>query len=140
MSFLTSERSPLPKSSTLPRLVPAIKPERERRSLSRLTLAIVSLINFAVGFGLAFLSRPAVQVAEAKIQIADFRIEIPDGKTTVTVLSSESNAKELARLDIQRNGDTFIGVPEVERHIEPRARLSSDDVAFFRKEMTGVFS
>lgn len=140
MSFLTSERSALPKSSTLPRLVPAIKPERERRSSSRLTLAVVSLITFGVGFGVAFLSRPAVQVAEAKIQIADFRIEIPAGKTTVTVLSRESNAKELARLEIQRNGDTFIGVPEVERRIEPRARLSSDDVAFFRKEMTGVFS
>jgi len=100
----------------------------------------VSLCTFAGGFAVAFLSRPAVQVAEAKIQIADFRVEIPAGKTTVTVLSREADARQLARLDIQRDGDKVIGIPEVERRIEPRARLSAEDAAFFHKEMVGVFS
>ncbi|PWT92139.1 MAG: hypothetical protein C5B55_06935 [Blastocatellia bacterium] len=143
MGLLTSDKTT---SETNPsrvkplRLVTSVRREREPRPSSRWSIAIITMVAFVGGFGVAFLSRPAVQVAEAKIQVADFRIEIPEGQTIVTVLSRDSDAKELARLTIERRGDNIVGVPQVERRIEPRALLSADDVTYFRHEMAGVFS
>ena len=47
--------------------------------------------------------------------------------------------EELGRLVIQRDGDAIRGLPQTERRIAPRARLSADDAAFFRRELAGVF-
>jgi hypothetical protein len=94
-----------------------------------------------VGFGVSFVSRtPPAPPAEAKIQIADFRIAIPEGETVVTITSRDREGQPLGRLKIERRGNTILGVPEIEKRIEPRDRLTSDDAAFLRKELSAAVS
>ena len=93
------------------------------------------LVAFLAGFAASFFSRRTATPAEPKIAIADFRVEIPEGETIITITSRDPDATELARLSINRRGDTISGVPGIERRIEPRERLSGDDVAFFRREL-----
>jgi len=76
--------------------------------------------------------------AEQKIQVADFRVELPEGQTNVVITSREGNGQELAHLQVEREGDAIKGIPEAIRRIAPRAALSSEDVAFFRHELNGV--
>lgn len=93
---------------------------------------------FIGGFGLSSYWRPPNLPPEPKIQIEDFRVNIPEGETTVVVTSREGNGQELARLQIQREGDAIIGVPEEARQIAARKTLSPEDLAFFRHEISGV--
>ena len=98
-------------------------------------IATCILIAFVVGFSVSFVSRKVTPPSEAKIQITDFRVEIPEGETTVTITDRGPDAEELGRLSIERRGDTITGVPEVKRQIAPREPLSADDVTFFRREI-----
>ena len=98
-------------------------------------IGLVILFSFVAGFGVSFLSRTATPPAEAKIAVADFRVELPQGETVVTISSREPDARELGRLSITRQGDTILGVPGIEKRIAPRERLSAEDVAFLRREI-----
>ena len=102
---------------------------------SKWPLLLGVLVSFVVGFGVSFVSRRETPPAEARIQIADFRVPIPEGETVVTITSRDGENQELGRLTIQRRGDTITGVPQIERMIAPRERLSNDDAAFLRHEL-----
>jgi len=97
-------------------------------------------VSFVAGFGVSFVSRTRTPPAEVKIQIADFRVAIPEGETIVTITSRDPENQELGRLAIQRRGNTIQGVPEIEKRIEARERLTPDDVEFLRNELSGVVS
>jgi hypothetical protein len=84
--------------------------------------------------------RPPVVPPEPKIQIVDFRVELPEGQTDVVITSRDGNGKELAHLQVERDGNTVKGLPENLRHIAPREVLSSEDATFFRRELNGVFA
>src|SRR4030095_7405207 len=101
-------------------------------------LACGILTAFAGGFGLSFVSRSAGPSTEAKIQVADFQVAIPEGDTTVTIYDRGSPENQLARLKLQRRGHNISGVAVTERRIEPRQRLSFEDASFFRHELEGV--
>jgi hypothetical protein len=107
---------------------------------SRWPLVVCVLISFIVGFGVSFVSRTPVPPGEAKIQIADFRVAIPEGQTVVTITSRDREGEPLGRLTIERSGSTILGVPELEKRIEPRERLTADDAAFLRKELSAAVS
>lgn len=107
---------------------------------SRWPIVVCVLVAFVVGFGVSFVSRNPTPPAEAKIQIADFRVAIPEGETVVTITSRQAEGQPLGKLTIQRQGDTIVGVPEVERRIEPRARLTAEDVAYLRREISTQIS
>jgi hypothetical protein len=100
------------------------------------------LASFIVGFGVSFVSRSKVTPPnEAKIQIADFRVAIPEGETVVTISSRDPEGDErLGQLTIQRRGNTILGVPEIQRRIEPRARLTAEDAAYLRRELSDEIS
>ena len=72
---------------------------------------------------------------EARIQIADFRVAIPEGETVVTITSRDAEGQPLGKLTIQRSSATISGIPEVERRIEPRERLTIEDIAYLRREI-----
>jgi hypothetical protein len=93
------------------------------------------LLAFAAGFSLSFVSRKVTPLSENRIQVADFRIEIPEGETIVTITDRGPEAEELGRMAIARHGDTITGVPEIKKQIAPREPLSAEDVAFFRREI-----
>ena len=95
---------------------------------------------FVGGFGLSVYWRPPVLPPEPKIQIVDFRVELPEGQTDVVVTSREGTGAELAHLKVQRDGNMIMGVPEETRRIAPRQPLSSEDASFFRRELNGVFA
>src|SRR5262245_14936532 len=133
-----ADRSTVPSERTL-RLVSASTIPAERNS-SKWLIVIGILGAFLGGFGLSAYWRPAASVVEPKIQVADFRVQVPDGDTTVVITSRESNTSELARLQIHREGHEISGLPEQIRRIEPRERLSAEDAAFFRQELNGVVS
>lgn len=103
-------------------------------------VVVCIIVSFAFGFGLSSVSRTSVPPVEVRIQIADFRVEIPEGETIVIISDRAPEARELGRLTIQRHGNTITGVPAITRPIAPRERLSADDVAFFRREMNTEIS
>src|SRR6185369_10963800 len=105
-------------------------------SRSRWPLVICVLVAFVVGFGVSIISRNPTPPAEAKIQIADFRVAIPEGETVVTITSREAEGQPLGRLTIQRSGNTITGVPQIERRIEARERLTPEDIAYLRREIS----
>ena len=105
------------------------------RLRSKWPIILCVLVSFTIGFGVSFIARTEIPAAEAKIQIADFRIAIPEGETIVTITNRDAESQELGRLMIQRHGETITGVPEIEKRIAPRALLSSEDAAFLRQRM-----
>ena len=120
------------------RLVSKISSDSTRRGGSHALVVLGIVAAFAGGFVVSSYWRPANLVAEPKIQIADFRVELPEGETTVVITSREGNGKELGRLQLKRVGNVVTGVPDAQRQIAPRQVLSSDDAAFFRRELEGT--
>ena len=108
--------------------------ERERFR-SRWPIIVCVLVSFVVGFGVSVVSRNPTPPTEARIQIADFRVAIPEGETVVTITSRQPEGQPLGKLTIQRSGNTIVGVPEIARRIEPRERLTAEDVAYLRREI-----
>jgi hypothetical protein len=107
----------------------------QQKLRSRWAIGLCLVVSFVAGFGLSFLSRKEIPPTEAKTSVADYRVEVPEGETIVTITNRDPDEEELGRLSIYRHGDTIVGLPRVEKRIEPRARLSSDDVAFLRHEI-----
>ena len=142
MNLLTPEQpagqSSAPTERTL-RLVPA-SPIAVQRSPSKWLIGVGVVGAFLGGFGVSTYWRPATSVAEPKTQVADFRVQVPEGDTTVVITSREGNPAELARLKIHRDGDEIDGLPKQMRRIEPRQKLSPEDAAFLRSELNGVVS
>jgi hypothetical protein len=97
-------------------------------------------LAFVCGFGAAFalLSKPRAQPVTPPS--TDYYIDLPEGETTVTVTDPLADTEQLAKFTVVRRGDVVTGVASAERRVAPRASLSVDDAAFFRREMRGVFS
>jgi transglutaminase superfamily protein len=98
-------------------------------------IGLLIFCAFAAGFGVSFVSRTPAPPAEGKISISDFRVELPEGETVVTITNRDGRSQELGRLSIYRRGEKILGVPVIEKRIAPRERLSAEDVAFFRREL-----
>lgn len=107
---------------------------------SRWPLAICVLVSFVVGYGISLVSRTASSVAETRIQVADFRVAIPEGETTITITNRDPEGEQLGQLKLQRRGDTIAGIPAIEKHIAPRERLTVEDATFLRHEVGAVVS
>ena len=92
------------------------------------------------GFALAFVYRPTPAFTEARIQVSDFQVAIPEGDTIVTIYDRQSPEHQLAQLKLQRHGPNISGVPVNKRRIEPRQHLSVEDASFLRRELAGVIT
>ena len=141
MNLLTPESSAThtDHSVTAPiRLVSILAPEVRPRRASKWLIIFGIGAAFVSGFGLSTYWRPPNLQIEPKLQIADFRVEVPEGETTIVITSRDSGARELGRLQIQRQGTEIVGVPETVRQISARQSLSEDDLSFFRQELSGV--
>ena len=107
---------------------------------SRWPLAVCVLVSFIVGYGVSLVSRTAPLPPEPRIQVADFRIAIPEGETTVTITSRDGEGQQLGQLKLERRGDAIAGIPVVERRIAPREHLTLEDAAFLRRELGAAVS
>ncbi|HKE55480.1 MAG TPA: transglutaminase-like domain-containing protein [Pyrinomonadaceae bacterium] len=142
MGLLTSDKSiarrGLPSTSSL-QLVPTTASTLRKSNRSVVAICVCVMASFAGGFAASRYWRRAPVVEEVKAQIADFHIVLPQGQTVVTITNLAQN-EQYARLEVERNGDFISGVPQIERRIAPRPRLSLEDSEFFRKELKGVVS
>ena len=107
---------------------------------SRWPLAVCVLVSFVVGYGVSLVSRTPTPAAEVKIQVADFRIAIPEGETTVTITSRDAQGEQLGQLKLQRHGEAIAGIPAIETRIAPREHLTVEDAAFLRREIGAAVS
>ena len=107
----------------------------KKQFTTRWPIAACILISFVGGYGISFVARKDIPLTEARIQIADFRVDIPEGQTVVTITDRGPESEELGRLSIVRHGDKITGVPEIRKSIAPREPLTADDVTFFRGEI-----
>jgi hypothetical protein len=143
MTLLTPKKSVDERDVFTPnsiRLVSTVSSNSRARSSKKLLLACCILGAFAGGFALSFVSRPTPSLSEARIQVSDFQVAIPEGETIVTVYDRQSPEHQLAQLKLQRHGPHITGVPVNERKIEPRQHLSIEDASFLRHELEGVIS
>jgi hypothetical protein len=142
MNLLSPDRSGLADSPVTHSIKLVSLPSSSERTghLSKFLIGFGIVVAFVGGFGLSSYLRAAKLPPEPKIQIADFRIELPEGETTVVISGREGGGEELARLQIRRQGDVIVGVPEKTRQIAPRQRLNEEDAAYLRRELNGVFA
>ncbi|HSB28444.1 MAG TPA: transglutaminase domain-containing protein [Pyrinomonadaceae bacterium] len=140
MNLLTPEQSSRPSDHAAEPSLRVVTSARIREQRHTPKWLVVSGIvcAFIGGFGLSSYWRPVSSQVEPKIQVADFRVQIPEGDTTVVITARDSTAQELGRLQIHREGSAISGVPEETRRIEPRQRLDGEDAAYLRHELNGV--
>jgi hypothetical protein len=101
---------------------------------------LISLVAFIAGFAAALIVRPKAQPQAVTVPPTDFSVALPEGSTTITITDPRLEPSELARLVVQRRGNTITGLPESRRQIAARPGLSPEDLSFFRRELDGVFS
>jgi hypothetical protein len=104
-----------------------------------LLLAILG-VTFMAGFAMAMLFRPRAQPQVTSVPPTDFDISLPEGPTTITITDPRLQKEEIARFVVTRQGASVTGLPEVQKQIAPRARLSPDDASFFRHELAGIIN
>ncbi len=142
MSLLTSDKATakeLFRQSTWTTVLPFAPATIQRRVGTKwAALGVCLIASFVGGIGASLVFHPRTQPQEIKTQVTDFHIVVPDGQTVITMYPL-TEQEELGRLVIQRDGDAIRGLPQTERRIAPRARLSADDATFFRRELAGVF-
>jgi hypothetical protein len=114
-----------------------------RRLTTRFVLSTVVFlavtIAFGAGYRLASRTSTKIRVASASgVPPTDFAIPLPEGSTRITIVDPQLDNAELTAFTIERHANSFKGIPELERIIAPRHHLSVDDVAFFRRELSGI--
>ena len=116
-------------------------PARRKSNLrARGLFALSVAAAFAGGFAAALHIRPAAPSEAAAPPFADIRVALPEGGTVITITDPAAGPEPLARLAVTRRGKTITGLPSTGRRIAPRARLSPEDLAFFRREIEPVVS
>jgi hypothetical protein len=118
-------------------VVPFMRRPRPRIN-SLWTVGVCLLVSFAAGMAVSLRWWPETHTQAAKAPITDFQIALPEGETVVTVLDSSINPVEIGRLVMQREGGVVSGIPESATRIPARSRLSEEDAAFLRRELSGV--
>jgi hypothetical protein len=115
-----------------------VRPHLDKHVSLKAVVALCLTVAFTAGFGVALLLRPKARVEFSNVPPTDFRVTLPEGETVITITDPRSEPEQLARVVINRNGSTITGIPEVQKQIAARPRLSAQDAAFFRRELSGV--
>jgi hypothetical protein len=109
--------------------------------LARGVVLLVIVLAFAAGYKLSayWQSKNRVQ-ASSGVPPTDFAIPLPEGETRITITDPQLENSQLASFVVERHANSYTGIPEKERMIEPRIHLSGDDLTFFRHELAGLLS
>ena len=109
------------------------------KHLLRLAIVMLVVASFAAGYKLStYFQAKTKTVSVAGVPPTDFAIPLPEGETRIFITDPQLDNAQLATLIIQRQADSFTGLPNQERAIDPRPQLSVDDLAFFRRELAGT--
>jgi hypothetical protein len=99
---------------------------------------LIIIATFVAGFGVAMFFHPRVQSQTVTVPPTDFDLSLLEGATTVTITDPRLDNQQLARFVVERHGNSFTGLPESQKQIAARPRLSLEDATFFRREMAGI--
>ena len=107
--------------------------------LARGVVLLVVVLAFAAGYKLSayWQSKNRVQ-ASSGVPPTDFAIPLPEGQTRITITDPQLENPRLVSFLVERHANSYTGIPQKERVIEPRIHLSGDDLAFFRQELAGL--
>ena len=106
---------------------------------SRAFFVLLLSATFAFGVWVSpYLKKYERIQADSPPTSTDYSVTLPEGETIITILDTRLDPQLLARLVVERHGDTITGVPERTRKIAPRARLSPEDATFFHRELGGL--
>src|ERR1700730_6892757 len=100
--------------------------------------ATVMIAKFMAGFGVATFVRLRAQPQAATVPPTDFDVSLPEGPTIITITDPRLDNQQLARLVVERHGNSFTGLPESQKQIAARPGLSLEDATFFRHELSGI--
>ena len=107
--------------------------------VSRSFLAILFVATFGFGVWVSPYLKKYEQIQAASPPTStDYSVALPDGETVITVLDTRVDPQLLAKLVVERHGNIINGIPQRTREIAPRAPLSPEDAAFFRRELGGL--
>ena len=102
----------------------------------RVVLLFALAFTFAAGYKLsAYFQAKSRVSAAAGVPPTDFAIPLPEGETRITISDPQFDNAQVAAFVVEREGNSFKGIPEQQIKIEPRTRLSADDLSFFRHEL-----
>src|SRR5689334_23217952 len=87
---------------------------------SKLFAASCILVAFAGGYGVAHFFRPTIPAQVTTVPPTDYRIELPEGRTTVTVTDPRAETEQPLQLIVERRGEEVEGIPETLKRIAPR--------------------
>lgn len=104
------------------------------------TIGLLTIMVFAAGFGVARLVFKPKPSLIATAQLTDFSVTLIEGATTITISDPSLEQPELARITVERHGDSITGIPSRSVQLPPAAELSPESQAFFRQELAGVIS
>ena len=104
----------------------------------RAAIAFALVVAFGAGYKLSTYFQSKAIVSAAGVPPTDFAIPLPEGETRITITDPQQNNAQIASFVVKREGNSFAGVPERERVIQPRSVLSFDDIAYFRHELAGI--
>ena len=99
---------------------------------------VIMIAIFMAGFGVAMFVRPRAQPQAATVPPTDFDVSLPEGPTIITITDPRLDNQQLARLVVERHGNSFTGLPESQKQIAARPDLSLEDATFFRHELAGI--
>ena len=106
--------------------------------LWRGVIVFALVLAFVAGYKLSTYYQSKAIVSAAGMPPTDFAVPLPEGETRITITDPQQNNAQLASFVVNREGNSFKGVPERERVIQPRSPLSFEDVAFFKHELAGI--
>jgi len=105
------------------------------RCIALLAIALA----FAAGYKLSAYRQGKTQASAATgVPPTDFAIPLPEGSTQITITDPQLANPELANFVVERQANSYRGIPEQPRAIAPRLQLSLDDTLFFRHELVGL--
>jgi len=105
------------------------------RSVTLLAVALA----FTAGYRLAVYFQVKTKVSNtAGVPPTDFAIPLPEGSTRITITDPQLDNPDLAAFVVQREGNSFKGIPDRQITLAPRSHLSLNDVSFFRHELSGI--
>src|SRR5262245_17982141 len=110
-----------------------------RRLVFGAVVFLAVAVAFSAGYRLASRARLKPTVVSASgVPPTDFAIPLPEGSTRITITDPQLENSELTSFTVDREANSYRGIPQLERSIAPRNHLSLDDISFFRHELSSV--
>src|SRR5882724_1189765 len=91
-------------------------------------ILVLIFFAFMAGFAVALIVRTKPQPQAVIVPPTDFSVALPEGSTTITITDPRLEPSQLARVVVERHGNTVTGLPESRKQIVARSGLNPEDL------------